>query len=103
MSDSTTFTTKSPRSKVRLSMREGARRLGCSQRHLYKLAYDGEIPTYMAAGHRWVDEDDIDRYFERCKTAGPQFRKIGFATGKRKPARPKRPKPTEQPSADAAE
>jgi hypothetical protein len=48
-----------PRQKVRLSMPDGARHAGCSQRHLYKLAYEGEIPTYMAAGHRWVDADDI--------------------------------------------
>jgi hypothetical protein len=40
-------------------MPDGARHAGCSQRHLYKLAYEGEIPTYMAAGHRWVDADDI--------------------------------------------
>jgi excisionase family DNA binding protein len=75
-----------PRRKVRLSMREGARHAGCSERHLYALTYKGEIPTYMAAGHRWVDEEDIDQYFERQKAAGPGFR----ATGKRRPGRPKK-------------
>jgi predicted DNA-binding transcriptional regulator AlpA len=73
--------------KVRLSMREGATRLGCSPRHFYDLAYRGEIPTYIAAGHRWVDEQDIDAYLARCKAAGPRFR---AATGKRRPGRPKR-------------
>ena len=73
----------------RLSMREGARHAGCSQRHLYALAYKGQIPTYMAAGHRWVDEEDIDAYIARCKAAGPQF---GRATGKRPPGRPRKPK-----------
>ena len=57
MSDSST---SEPRRKVRLKISEGAKRLGCSERHLYGLAYKGEIPTYMAAGHRWVDEEDID-------------------------------------------
>ena len=65
--------TSEPRHKVRLSMPEGARHAGCSQRHLYALAYKGEIPTYMAAGHRWVDEEDIDAYIARCKAAGPQI------------------------------
>jgi excisionase family DNA binding protein len=83
MSDTTT----PPRR--RLSMKDGAKHVGCSQRYLYDLAYKGEIPTYMAAGHRWVDQEDIDKYFERQKAAGPQFRNIGFATGKRKPGRPK--------------
>jgi excisionase family DNA binding protein len=96
MSDSTTPV--EPRHKVRLKMSEGAERLGCSQRHLYALAYKGEIPTYMAAGHRWVDEGDIDAYFARCKAAGPQF---GRATGKRRPGRPKR-KTDKQPSSTAA-
>jgi predicted DNA-binding transcriptional regulator AlpA len=88
-----------PRHKVRLSMREGARHAGCSQRHLYALAYKGQIPTYMAAGHRWVDEEDIDAYIARCKAAGPRF---GRATGKRQPGRPKR-KTAKQPSSTAAE
>jgi predicted DNA-binding transcriptional regulator AlpA len=88
-----------PRHKVRLTMREGASRAGCSPRHLYTLAYSGEIPTYMAAGHRWVDQADIDAYMARCKAAGPQF---GRATGKRRPGRPKR-KPVETASASAEE
>jgi predicted DNA-binding transcriptional regulator AlpA len=87
MSDSST---SEPRHKVRLSMREGARHAGCSQRHLYALAYKGEIPTYLAAGHRWVDEEDIDAYVERCKAAGPQF---GRTSARRKPGRPRKPKP----------
>ena len=37
------FSTSEPRHKVRLKMSEGARRLGCSQRHLYVLAYKGEM------------------------------------------------------------
>ena len=77
-----------PRRKVRLSMRDGARHAGCSQRHFYALAYRNEIPTYFAAGHRWVDADDIDLYFERQKAKGPQYRDTGFA--KRKTGRPKR-------------
>jgi hypothetical protein len=73
-------------------MPDAARRLGCSPRHLYALSYNSEIPTYMAAGHRWVDEEDIDAYGERCKAAGPRFRR---ATGKRPPGRPKtQPEPT---------
>ena len=64
MSDSTPY---EPRSKVRLSMRDGAHHAGCSQRHFYALVYRGEIPTYVAAGHRWVDEEDIDAYIARCK------------------------------------
>jgi hypothetical protein len=71
-------------------MREGARHAGCSQRHLYALAYKGEIMTYLAAGHRWVDEEDIDAYVERCKAAGPQF---GRTSARRKPGRPRKPKP----------
>ncbi len=67
-------------------MRDGARHAGCSPRHFYALAYSGEIPTYLAAGHRWVDLEDIDAYLARCKAAGPRFR---AATGKRKPGRPK--------------
>jgi predicted DNA-binding transcriptional regulator AlpA len=76
-----------PRPKVRLTMRDGARHAGCSQRHFYALAYKGEIPTYLAAGHRWADQEDIDAYIARCKAAGPQF---GRSTGKRLPGRPKR-------------
>jgi excisionase family DNA binding protein len=91
-----------PNLRRRLSMRETAHRLGCSQRYLYQMANDGEIPTYFAAGHRWVDEEDIDAYLARCKAAGPQFRKIGYATRKRKPGRPKKPKP-ETATASAAE
>jgi excisionase family DNA binding protein len=83
MSDSST---SEPRHKARLKMSDGARRAGCSERHFYKLATKGEIPTYMAAGHRWVDEEDIDAYVERCKAAGPSFRR---ATGKRPLGRPK--------------
>jgi predicted DNA-binding transcriptional regulator AlpA len=79
--------TAEPRRKVRLTMRQGARHAGCSQRHLYVLAYKGEIPTYMAAGHRWVDAEDIDAYIARCKAAGPRF---GRSTGKQRPGRPKR-------------
>ena len=81
--------TSEPRHKVRLSMREGARHAGCSQRHLYELAYKGEIPTYMAAGHRWVDEEDIDAYIARCKAAGPQF---GRATGEEAAGATRKPK-----------
>jgi excisionase family DNA binding protein len=77
-------------------MPEGARRLGCSERHLYGLAYKREIPTYVIAGHRWVDEEDIDAYVERCKAAGPGFRAVGFGSGKRKPGRPKKPKPEQK-------
>jgi predicted DNA-binding transcriptional regulator AlpA len=95
MSDSST---SEPRHKLRLRMRDGAQRAGCSQRHLYALAYKGEIPTYLAAGHRWVDEEDIDAYVARCKAAGPQFSR---ATGKRRPGRPKR-KTAKQPSSTAA-
>ena len=90
MSDSTTFTTKSPRHKVRLSMPEAARYAGCSPRHFLKLIYGGEIPSYMAAGHRWADQEDIDAYIARCKSLGPQFRRY---TGKRPTGRPKKPKP----------
>ena len=78
-----------PRRKVRLKISEGAKRLGCSERHLYALAYKHEIPTYVIAGHRWVDEEDIDAYIARCKAAGPRF---GRAPGKRPPGRPKRKK-----------
>jgi excisionase family DNA binding protein len=92
-------TTSAPRSKVRLSMRDAANHIGCSQRHLYDLTYKGEIPTYVAAGHRWVDEADIDAYLARCKAAGPQFRQF---TGKRPTGRPKKPKP-ETASISAAE
>ena len=62
----------------RLSMKDGALHAGCSQRYLYDLADKGEIPTYMAAGHRWVDQEDIDAYFERQKAKGPQYRVIGY-------------------------
>ena len=78
-----------PRPKVRLSMHDGARYAGCSPRHFYNLCYENEIPSYMAAGHRWVDQEDIDAYFARCKAAGPQYRVSGFA--KRPPGRPKKP------------
>lgn len=74
----------------RLSMPEAARYAGCSYRHFLKLIYGGEIPSYMAAGHRWADQEDIDKYFERQKAAGPQFRRY---TGKRPPGRPRKPKP----------
>jgi hypothetical protein len=74
-----------PRPKGRLTMGEGASRAGCSLRHLYTLAYNDEIPTYKAAGHRWVDEDDIEAYIARCKAAGPNF---GRAPTKRPPGRP---------------
>jgi predicted DNA-binding transcriptional regulator AlpA len=84
MSDSST---SEPRPKVRLTMRQGARHVGCSPRHFYDLAYEGEVPTYLAAGHRWVDAEDLDAYIARCKAAGPQF---GRATDKRLPGRPKR-------------
>jgi excisionase family DNA binding protein len=93
------FSTSEPRHKVRLKMSEGARRLGCSQRHLYVLAYKGEIPTYKAAGHRWIDEEDIEAYIARCKAAGPNF---GRAPARRKPGRPKG-KVAKQPSSTAAE
>jgi excisionase family DNA binding protein len=96
MSDSVT---SEPRRKVRLKMSEGARRLGCSQRHLYVLAYKGEIATYKVAGHRWVDQEDIDAYIERCKAAGPDFSR---APGRRPPGRPKG-KTANQPSSTAAE
>jgi excisionase family DNA binding protein len=88
-----------PRPRGRLTMGEGASRAGCSLRHLYTLAYSGEIPTYKAAGHRWIDEEDIDAYIARCKAAGPDFDR---ATGKRGPGRPKG-KTAKQPSSTAAE
>jgi predicted DNA-binding transcriptional regulator AlpA len=71
------FTTdlESRSTKRRLSMRDGARRADCSPRHFYNLAYRGEIPTYIALGKRWVDEEDIDAYFARCKAAGPRFQR----------------------------
>ena len=88
MSVSDSTTSPEPRSKVRLSMRDGARYAGCSPRHFYKLTYASEIPSYLAAGHRWVDQEDIDAYFERQKAAGSQYRVTGFANRKRKPGRP---------------
>jgi predicted DNA-binding transcriptional regulator AlpA len=91
-----------PIPRPRLSMKDGAKYAGCSQRLFYDLTYSGEIPSYMAAGHRWVDQVDIDKYFARQKTHGPQFRKIGYGDGKRKPGRPKKPKP-EAATASAAE
>lgn len=74
--------------KVGLTMPEGARRVGCSLRHFYTLCYRREIPTYLLAGKRRVDEQDVDAYIARCKAAGPRFgdRAIG---GKRSPGRPK--------------
>jgi excisionase family DNA binding protein len=87
MSDSTA--SESP-SKIRLSMPEAARYAGCSYRHFLKLIYGGEIPSYMAAGHRWADQEDIDAYIARCKSLGPQFRRF---TGKRPTGRPKKSKP----------
>jgi hypothetical protein len=88
MSDTTTV-------PQRLSMRDGARHLGCSPRHFYDLAYEGEIATYLAAGHRWVDAETIDAYVERCRAQGPRF-------GETKKKRPGRPK-TKAVSAKAAE
>jgi excisionase family DNA binding protein len=79
-------------------MPEAARYVGCSHRHFLKLIYSGEIPSYMAAGHRWTDQEDIDAYIARCKSLGPRFKP---ATVKRSPGRPKKPK-TEAP-AHAAE
>jgi excisionase family DNA binding protein len=75
-----------PRRKGRVKIAEAARRLGCSLRYLYGLTYKGEIPSYAIAGHRWIDEEDIEAYVERCKVSGPNF---GRAPGKRKPGRPK--------------
>lgn len=97
MSASDTSTSTSPAPEHgRLTMRDGARRLGCSQRHFYDLAYEGEIPTYLAGGHRWVDEQDIDAYIRRCKSRGPQLT--------RSPDRraPGRPKPKSKPEATTA-
>jgi hypothetical protein len=85
MSDSTNPT--GSRRKVRLTMPQGARHAGCSYRHFLKLIYGEKIPSYMAAGPRWVDEEDIDKYFERQKAAGPQFRRY---TGKRPTGRPRK-------------
>ena len=73
-------------------MAEGAKRIPCSLRNLYKLAADNEIPTYMVVGRRYVDDVDIDDYIQRCRDAGPRFQKTGFA--KRPVGRPrKHPKP----------
>ena len=88
VSNSTNPLEKPP--KVRLTMRQGARYVGCSPRHFYELAYEGEVPTYLAAGHRWVDEEDIDAYMARCKAAGPRFART--PAGRRKPGRPRKPK-----------
>ena len=78
-------------------MRQGARYIGCSQRHLYDLAYEGEIPTYLVTCRRWVDVEDLDAYIARCKAAGPQLHRL---TGKRPVGRPKR---KDQPQTSAAE
>ena len=86
MSDSTN---PSPR-RNRLSMRDGAHYAGCSQRHFYDLCYEEEIPTYFAAGHRWVDQEDIDAYFQREKAKGPRYRALGYGQGKRRPGRPRK-------------
>jgi excisionase family DNA binding protein len=48
-------------------MPEAARYSGCSYRHFLKLIYGGEIPSYMADGHRWADQEDIDAYSSRCE------------------------------------
>jgi hypothetical protein len=66
---------------------EGAAPFLTTARERNSRTWISPIPTYLAAGHRWVDEGDIDAYIARCKAAGPQF---GRATGKRRPGRPKR-------------
>ena len=71
VSDSTNPLEKRP--KVRLTMRQGARHVGCSPRHFYDLAYEGEVPTYLAAGHRWVDEEDLDGYIARLQSRWAAF------------------------------
>ena len=82
-------------------MKDGARYAGCSPRAFYNLTYSGEIPSYMAAGHRWVDQEDIDKYFARQKAKGPRFSKIGYGAGKRRPGRPKKPAKPEVVAASA--
>ena len=87
MSDSNSPIPPEPRQKVRLSIPQAARYLGCSVRHFYNLAYKGAIPTYLVASHRWVDQEDLDAYIARCKAAGPQLKR---STGKRPPGTPKK-------------
>jgi excisionase family DNA binding protein len=69
MSGSKTVSTTAPElpRKVGLTMPQGARLIGCSQRHFYDLAYAGEIPTYLVGGRRFVDEQATDAYVMRCK------------------------------------
>jgi hypothetical protein len=91
MSGSKTVSTTAPElpRKVGLTMPQGARLIGCSQRHFYDLAYAGEIPTYLVGGRRFVDEQATDAYVMRCKNLGPRFTR---GTGKRAPGRPKKTK-----------
>jgi hypothetical protein len=72
MSGSKTVSTTAPElpRKVGLTMPQGARLIGCSQRHFYDLAYAGEIPTYLVGGRRFVDEQATDAYVMRCKNLG---------------------------------
>jgi hypothetical protein len=84
---SSSTTNEAPSPTGRLTMKQAAARIPCSDRHLYDLAYEGVIPSYIAAGKRWVDEADIEVYLARCKLAGPQFKR---GSGKRAVGRPRK-------------
>ena len=50
-----------------LDATEAAEYLRCSPRHLNKLAYRGELPTYRPAGKRLFRRDDLDRFVHQTE------------------------------------
>jgi hypothetical protein len=68
-----------------------------SKETLYRLARRGEIAGYLLSGRRLWRRASLRAYKERCIERGTQFGPPP-RDGKRRPGRPKKPRPEQEPS-----